>query len=149
MDVSPRTDRTGPWVTYAAFCERVLQEADGAVTLVRVVNRIVRVEPLTPPEQPVVALPTVLALAISLKAGSALGTCRVTLQTVSPSGIRAPEQAFDVLFESEDRGVNLILWPILINTEPAGLTWVDLRADGELLSRVPLRVVVQRIASGR
>jgi len=46
MDEEHRNSiRSGPYVQVAAFCERVLEEKDGVLTAVRIIDRFTQVRP--------------------------------------------------------------------------------------------------------
>ena len=62
----------------------------------------------------------------------------------TPSGLKLPDQLLPVLFEGDDRGVNLIIaFNMVIDQE--GVYWFDVMLDERLLTRVPLRILYQRI----
>ncbi len=65
------------------------------------------------------------------------------LRIQQPNGVSLPERSFDVMFEGEERGVNLILQLQMEGLE--GLYWFEISVNDCLLSRVPLRVIYQRI----
>jgi hypothetical protein len=139
-------------------CERVLQEQDGVLSVIRVIDRLMlgSVGPDAPDEMP--PLPVNFTLLVMLKAGDARGRFRVRLALEAPSGQAMPAEAtLPVLFEGEgDRGVNLII-PVGFQAEQEGLYWFDVwfgdprfSEQEELLTRVPVRIVYQpqRIGSG-
>lgn len=133
-----------PYLSTAVICEKVLQEKDDAVSLIRIVDRIsVTVSSLGSPEN-MPPIPVNLTAFISLKSGGARGRHTVKWQTETPSGLKLPEQLFPVLFEGEDRGVNLILNLNLI-ADQEGVYWFDVLLEDRLFTRIPLRIVYQRI----
>ncbi len=81
---------------------------------------------------------------ISFKSGSARGRHTVKLRIETPSGLKLPEQLLPVLFEGEDRGVNLMLG-INIVVDQEGVYWFDVLLEDVLLTRIPLRILYQRI----
>jgi hypothetical protein len=98
-----------------------------------------------PPE----AIPTVpvnYTLLISLKSGAARGSHSLHLSIEQPSGMHSPEQVLPVFLEGEDRGVNVIL-PLQLQLTEAGLYWFDLRFEDELLTRIPFRLIIQRLGA--
>ena len=137
----------GPYVCYAAFCEKVLQEKDGVVSLVRIVDRIT----LTPP--PGVAFeqaslpPFALTLAIGLKSGDARGTHQITVRGRSPVGGGEMNMNLSALFEGDDRGVALFA-TVNLQLKDDGLYWFDVLFEGQRLTSVPLRVLVQQTQLG-
>ena len=50
----------------------------------------------------------------------------------------------NVVFEGEDRGTNLIL-TLNIVVDQEGVYWFDVLLEDELLTRIPLRILYQRI----
>lgn len=136
--------RKGPWIGSASICERVIEEKDGVVSLIRMIDRVVQnaVGPEAPQEMPPFQLSGV-SLVLLLIPGGAKGRHSVRVQTETPSGQLLPAvMDLPVLFEGEDRGVRLIL-NLSIAMEQEGLYWFDVFLDDEsqLLTRVPLRVI--------
>jgi len=133
----------GPFVQMATFCEKVLQERDGVLSVIRAVERVlVTVDaPGAPAELPEgTVFQTTLLLA--LKSGDAQGRYQVVLRAEQPDGTHLPEQTFDAMFEQGERGVNLIIGMGLPMIE--GLYWFDVLVSDVLLTRVPLRIMYQR-----
>jgi hypothetical protein len=138
----------GPFLNVATVCEKVLQEQDGTLTAVRLIDRVFFM--LTPdgslqlPRHPIVFY-------IALKSGSARGRFAIDVEREKPSGEVSPIFSFPVLFEGEERGVNIVV-NALFEPDQEGLYWFNVRltdpqerpaADRPLLTRVPLRAVYQ------
>ena len=134
----------GPYLAAACFCEKVLQEQDGVVSLIRVIDRTtVATEGKDAPEE----LPTVKldqTLFLSFKAGFARGKMKVNVSPITPSGHPLPTVTTAVLFEGEDRGVNLIM-KTQLEVKEEGLYWFEVFVEEALVTRVPYRVLYQRI----
>jgi hypothetical protein len=130
----------GPYLTAAMFCERVLHERDGVLTAIRIIDRIMQTAtgPEPPDEMPPV--PLQLTALIAFKSGEARGSMNLALTPEDPSGRRLGTFTQGVLFEGEDRGVNLVM-AVNFVAELAGLYWFDLALDHEPVTRIPLRVV--------
>ncbi len=146
---------TGPFLNAALLCEKVLQESDGTVSIVRMVDRVtVNVNlavqgappvpvPL-PPEQMPPVLVNNLTLFVSFKAGSATGRSTLKTRLIGPTGLQLLETQLSVLFDGgEDRGANLIM-PLQLQLPTEGLYWFHLLLEDHFLSRVPLRLVYNR-----
>jgi hypothetical protein len=129
------------------FCERVLEDKDGVLSAIRIVDRIIHHArgPDSPEEMPTASV--ALTILVMLKAGAARGRNALRLRPEAPSGLRLPEVSFPVLFEGEDRGVNVVL-PIQFEVDQEGVYWFDVTLDDALITRMPLRIVYQRIALG-
>jgi hypothetical protein len=136
-----------PYLAAAFFCERVLQEQDGVLSAIRVVDRFIQRAqgPSAPEDMPVFSV--ALTAFLSFKSGAARGRSTIHLRQESPSGVRGPELSLPVLFEGEDRGANLVL-DINFQADQEGLYWFDVLLDDLLVTRMPLRVLYQRITTG-
>lgn len=141
-------DSGGPYLTAAFFCERVIEDKEGVLTAVRIVDRIVQtaVGAGTPDEMPPAAVS--LSLLVSLKSGRAKGRHDMQIMVESPAGLRSPvAPANSIFLEGEDRGANLVL-NLTFTAHQEGLYWFDVLLDGALLTRVPLRLLYQRLETG-
>jgi hypothetical protein len=139
----PRPDLGGPYVQIATFCEKVLQEQDGVISVIRAIDRVIRTEvgPEPPAIMPTMSLP--MTVLIQLRAAGALGRHTVSIRTEEPSGHRREPVELPVHFEGQDRGNNLLIDLMVANLQE-GLYWFDVLLDGErLLTRMPLHVIYQ------
>jgi hypothetical protein len=134
------SEAPGPYVQTAVFCEQVLQEQDGVLSLIRIVDRITHsaVGPDIPEQMPQV--PINLRAVITLKSGDSRGRHQVTIRPEAPSGQQLDPVTLPVLFEGEDRGVNLVVQLGLV-VDQEGLYWFDVLLGNRILTRMPLRVV--------
>jgi len=137
----------GPYVQMAAFCERVLHEADGVISLIRVVDRITHVErgSAAPEEMPEVHYP--LTLVVTLKSGSARGRHELTFTPQLPDGQKLQPITMTIQMEGEQRGVNIIS-QIDIPYKLEGLYWFVISFDGQPITRVPLEIQYSRLVTG-
>jgi hypothetical protein len=136
-------DPSGPHLQAALICERVLQEHDGTISAIRIIDRLTHfVQGPNVPE----ALPSFqqqIAFLIALKSGAARGRHTVRLDVEKPSGEQAPLASFPVHFEGEERGVNLVL-NTMFAPDQEGLYWFDVwLGQEERLTRMPLSVRYQ------
>ena len=138
----------GPYVQVAAFCERVLREGDGVLSLIRIVDVITHTEhgPDPPREMPEIRYP--LTIVLTLKSGRARGRHEITITPELPSGETLPAQTFTVQMEGEGRGVNVI-GPVDIPYTIEGLYWFSIRFDDQILTRLPLQVRYSRTVTGQ
>ena len=133
----------GPYLAAAVFCEKVLQERDGVASLIRIIDRTtVTLGKDAPPDLPVTLEPM---LFLSFKSGFAKEKMPVVIRPLSPAGQSLPAVTTDVLFEGDDRGVNLVV-QMKLEAKEEGLYWFDVTVEGRLVTRVPYRVLYQRIA---
>jgi len=140
------TQAGGPYLQAALFCERVLQENDGVLTIVRVIDRFT-VQVRGP--QASDALPPVpigFTAVIILKTGSFEGKYKLTLTPVTPTKKELPAASVDLLLEGgEDRGVNAIL-PVQMLANEEGVYWFEVKLAGQILTKIPLRLIYQTVS---
>ena len=133
----------GPHLSVAVLCERVLEEKDGVLSLIRIVDRITNAAtgPDAPDEMP--PAPINLTAVLSFKSGKARGSYTVKLRPEDPSGTQLPALDMPIHFEGEgDRGSNLVVNFNFV-AEMAGLYWIDVLFEDDLITRMPLRVIYQ------
>jgi hypothetical protein len=137
----------GPYVQVAALCERVLTEADGVLSLIRIVDVITHTErgPDPPREMPEVRYP--LTLVLTLKAGTARGRHDVTITPELPSGETRQPFTTTVQMEGAGRGTNIVM-QMNIPYTLEGLYWFNVRFGEHILTRLPLQVRYSRTATG-
>jgi hypothetical protein len=139
----------GPYLQAALFCDRVLEERDGALSAIRIIDRQMTqaIGADVPTDMPPVLLQSTLL--VMLKSGDARGRFTVRVRPEAPSGLQMPHMDIPVSFEGDgDRGVNLVV-PLQLQLVEEGLYWfdvflVDERGDSQtLLTRAPLRTLYQ------
>jgi len=135
----------GPYLQTACLCERVLEEKDGVLSAIRIVDRI-GIQAQFAPGQPAPAMPAIpvsLWVLISFKAGRARGSYSVRIEPRTPAGLKMPGPTVPVLLEGDDdRGVNLKLNLNFVAQEQ-GTYWFDVLFEDQLVTRMPLRVIYQ------
>lgn len=137
----------GPYVQVAAFCERVLREADGVISLIRVVDVVTHSERGADPPRDMPQVRYPLNLVISLKSGRAKGRHDVTITPELPSGETMPAITVTAQLEGEGKGF-LVISQIDIPYTMEGLYWFNVRFDDEMLTRLPLQIRYARMVTG-
>lgn len=134
----------GPYLAGALFCEKVLRESDGVVSLIRVVDRwTVRGSTEVMPQTLIQC-----TLVIMMKSGSFRGSGQLTLTPTAPSGKIMASIHLPVIFEGDDdRGIAVVA-PMGFPAEESGVYWFDLVVEGQSFTRLPLRVQYLRIVTG-
>jgi hypothetical protein len=136
----PTVFETGPYLIAATLCERAIQEGDGVLSLIRVVDKVTQAVagPTVPDKMPPIQVN--LTLVVVLKPGEARGRYRLGVRPEAPSGQRLPDAELPVSFAgAPDAGANLLLGINMI-AEEEGLYWFDVLLDDQLLTRTPLRI---------
>lgn len=129
-----------PWVQLAALCQSALTENTGQLSIIRIVDRWVVVGPTSTMQPANIQL----MLAIILKSDQMRGQYQLKIRLRSPLGITTEGPDLPALFEGDDRGVQAILPAGILATEP-GLYWFEILVEEELVTRVPLRILYQKI----
>jgi len=137
-----------PYVQVASVCERVLQEPDGVITPVRLIDVLTlsQVKVSTPAagnlEAQQVSIVEVmdLSLIVSLKSGDVTGDHKFSLTMHDPKGQIVPIGTdYPVVLKGND-GVNFKMKFGLPMNAPEGLYWFAVLWDGDELTRFPLRL---------
>lgn len=130
---------TGPWIAAALICEKVLMEANGIASAIRILDRYIFL--LGPDNQPLTPKLPIFFL-VSFKSGEALGSLPVRIEREDPSTARTPLVEAQLFFEGQDRGAQLVISAEFEPVEP-GLYWYDVFVSDRLVSRMPLRAIFQ------
>jgi hypothetical protein len=138
----------GPYLSAAFFCERVLQEKDGVLSFIRVIDRWNVVGP-TQTMNPTIIQGTIVVL---FKSGILRASAQVTITPVSPNGERLQPITLPVLFEGDDERGGGIILPMGFPVKEPGLYWfeVALAAQGgqsSVVAQIPMRIVYLQTGS--
>lgn len=140
------TPNTGPFLQLACFCEKVLTDNDGVLSLIRIVDQITQTATgVDVPEQMPPFVITDLKLVITLKAGESRGRYAVKLRPEDPSGLQLPPFEVAVQLIPGNQGVNVVT-DMQFAVQHEGVYWFDILfapggdADDWLLTRIPLEV---------
>lgn len=131
-----------PHLAVAVFCEKVLKEADGVISIIRIVDRF-RVRGTTPEMGRQTIRFTVM---IVFRAGFMRGKTTISIKPHSPSKKEMPTIDIPVLFEGDDERGVVIAAETNFEVDEEGLFWFDLAVMGETVTRMPLRIEYQQMA---
>jgi hypothetical protein len=135
---------SGPHLQLAAFCEKVLIEANNVISLIRVLDRF-NVNGPTPEMAPATLT---FFLVVSFKAGFVRGKHTIRIVPLSPSHVDLPAIEMPQFFEGDDdRGV-MIAAQMNFLVKDEGLYWFRVYFENALVTQIPLRVVYQQVGSG-
>ena len=136
----------GPYITAATFCEQVLQEASGVLSLIRIVDRMTTTAtgPTAPEQMPTSQLNWTLVIA--LKSGDARGSHPVKIVPQLPSGETLQPITLSAHLEGENKGQNLLA-RMNMPLEMPGIYWFQIFVDDQLMTKVPLEVIYSRIVT--
>lgn len=143
-EVQAGSKPTGPFVAAAVFAEKVLREADGVKSLIRIVDRVT-VSAVGPnPPETLEPFEWESVIFIQLKPGQARGGTSYRILMESPNGLTKEMASGSFNFVGgPNQGADLIA-PVKIRFEYAGIYWFDVEIDGRILTRMPLEVLYER-----
>jgi hypothetical protein len=140
--------RAKPHIAAALICEKVLQESDGVISAIRLVDTLYFGFVLAPgavvPDPPPPIQVSFTALVI-VKAGDALGSQKIRIAIVNPRGAPVGEPAvFEPYFEQPESGANFVV-NVGLQTNELGRYWLEVYSgsDAKPLARTPFRIVPQ------
>ena len=125
------------------MCERVLQERDGVLSFIRVIDRVTHTVPFdrSSPEEEFTYTVFVAATWIS---GDAKGRHEVSFTLERHDGLVTDfGPTFDIHFEGANRGPGVVFQSEL-TLKHEGLHWLAVRLDKETQTFMPLEVLYQR-----
>lgn len=135
----------GPYVQVACFCDVVLQDTSGAISLIRVIDTIYRSGSGPNPPEDMQSFNHSFNMVIMLKSGKARGRYNVTITPEMPNGETKDPILFTVHFDGEEKGANIIT-RMEFQFKYEGLYWFNVKLDDNLLTAIPLRVRYQRVS---
>lgn len=135
----------GPYLTTAVFCENVIEDKQGVLSLIRIIDRttVTVSGPDAPEKMP--QIPLTASLVLTFKAGFAKGSHTVRVRPKTPDGQPLPEVSVQMFLEGDDRGQNIVL-PLRMAVDQEGVYWFDVYVGERLFTRTPFRLVYQRLS---
>lgn len=140
------TDAARPTLSAALICERILQEHDGTVSVIRIIDSVemgIAAPPGARLPSPLPPLTIPLAVLVAVKSGGTRGRQSFRVSINGPDGRSAlgPEVGFETTFERDESGHNLIL-NIGLQVRESGLYWLEIYWKDEKtpLGRTPIRI---------
>ncbi|HLA10043.1 MAG TPA: hypothetical protein VJ023_05450 [Pyrinomonadaceae bacterium] len=137
----------GPYVAVACLCEQVIEDKRGRFSFINLIDRltIATRDQASPEQMPAITLRAKAVLIF--KSGFFRGPATVKLALRSPTEQIAGQSVFPVLFEGDDRGVAIVTNLNAILQEE-GLYWADVYLQDQIVTRIPLRTIYQRVVTG-
>ena len=145
MDAPPK----GPYVQAALFADMLLEDKTGALSAIRIIDRITHVIQGPSPPDDLPPFNRQLNALIALKPGGARGRQTFKLWQESPDGQRAVVGEGTFHFSgAPNTGANLML-ALNVTFRQEGLFYFDVEVDGSILTRMPIEVLYNRVTTGR
>ena len=130
-----------PQLRITALCERVLEEKDGAISLIRLIDRLIITAEGTdvPKELP----PGQVSLTAIMSWINGLGNYEAKIRVNFPDGNSFNTASLPFYLDSLDRVHNIVLRLTLPVKQP-GIYWFNFMLGDEIKTKIPLRVIYQR-----
>jgi len=131
-----------PYLKYGVTCEKVLQEKDGVLSLIRIIDKFVLT--ITGKEPPNELPPEVAPLTIVMGWAGGLGSHEASFSITRPDGTtQKSPQTWSFHLDALHRGHSIIL-SVPVEVTKAGVYWIEFILNGEVKGRTPFQVVYQR-----
>ena len=129
---------TGPYLSVATFCEKVMQETDGVLSMIRMIDRIYFES--NEPEAAVDKIVVPVVLLVGFRAGEYRGSGHVEVRVTTPSGkVGVTPIEFDCEFRDEAPGTATAI-NINFQFSEVGTHWFTVRFEGAEVTRIPLEL---------
>jgi hypothetical protein len=137
----PKANKEKPLMQMAVFCERVIEESDNVVSLMRIVDRVV--VSTDKDELP----PGIIKLwiAVMFKAGDAIGKRTIKVEGKDPSGDSIFVMQSNSTFEGAGHGTRSCVEAQIPITAP-GMHWFDVYVDDQWMTKMPLEIAYRKRA---
>ena len=129
-----------PYLNIASICERHILEADGAMTLVRIIDRFM----ISGDNADLPPTPLQFTVVVSFRSGNYRGRLELNLATLDPSMNTLSQVSFPVQFEGDDERAANTFGNVTMLVKEEGLYWIVVKLGEQEYTRIPLRVVYQK-----
>jgi hypothetical protein len=140
-------DQQLPFVSMGVFCEKALKEADGMLSLIRIVDQVNVPSPPPPlparegmPPPPPPYPISNLFFILRLMGGSACGTQQIVIVMSRPDGTETARKVLDLTFTDENYLHTSIINISIANTTQEGTMLLSVFASEVNIANVPLKV---------
>lgn len=139
------TELGGPYLALAVFCENVIEDKHGVLSIIRVIDRTIVTATGSGAPETMPAFPMNATMVLAFKSGFAKGSHRIKIRPVNPDGKPLPEVVVPLHLEGDDRGQSLVL-PFRMVLAQEGLYWFEIFVGDALVTRMPFRVIYQPVS---
>ena len=132
----------GPYLYLAATCEKVIKEADGTLTLCRIIDKFTISAP-TPSLPPGTI---VFSIVVGIRSGQAKGKRLLKVCGIDPEGVQCASGSQTIKLAGGATGMN-VQFDMQLQVTQTGVYWFSVTLDDQLLSKMPLVVTYQRVVA--
>ena len=137
----------GPFIQAACFCETVIEDKSGVLSLIRLIDTLIHTQAGEAPPEELPPFSHTFKLVIMLKSGDAKGRFNLRVEPELPNGSTEKNVIVTAYFEGEEKGQNIVAdMAYLFKLE--GLYWFNVFLDDKKLTSIPLRVKYNRVMIG-
>ncbi len=129
----------GPYLQAAVFCQDVIEDKSGALSLIRLIDTLTHAPEMTDPPKEMPPINWNWKLVVTMKAGKLRGRHEVKMVPQLPSGETRPPLVMQAYFEADEQGQNLIA-DMRFTFALEGVYWFAVYFDDDLLTKLPFRV---------
>jgi hypothetical protein len=130
-----------PKLRIGTLCERVLEEKDGVLSLIRIIDRLIITAEGT--EVPKELPPGQAAITAVMSWINGLGNYEARIRIQMPDNTSIESQTIPFYLDSLDKVQNLII-QMLLPVKVQGVYWFEFMLGEDIKNRLPLRVIYQR-----
>lgn len=138
-----RNPEYGPYLNAAFLCEKVLEQKDGVLSAIRIVDRLTH-NYAASPEKPSSGVPSFtydLTLLLALKAGQNPGATNIKITLKKPDNSELPALNQTMHLDSPaSRGGNLII-NSTFTFDQMGVWWFEVFINDVPRTKIPLQVI--------
>lgn len=137
----------GPFVQVACFCENVIEDKTGSISIIRIIDTLTHSQagPTPPPDLP--EFTHQFKLVLMFKSGAAKGRFDLRVVPELPNGSTENAVVVTAYFDGEERGQNIIA-DMVFKFTLEGLYWFDVFLGDVKLTSMPLRIKYNRVIVG-
>jgi hypothetical protein len=133
----------GPFLQIAVFCEKVLQEKDGVISAIRIVDRMTIAASGEGAPEKMPPIDIAIVMLVRFKSGSASGKYELKVKPISPSGKELATTTLPFMLGGGELAANIVL-NYTIKAEEAGLFWFDIMLNDKSFTKISLNVIYER-----
>jgi hypothetical protein len=130
-----------PWVQAAVFCDQIVEDRTGSISVIRIIDRFTMARPEGWDGKTHLMLP--LNVLLAFKAGDVKGERTLTIYLTSPKNKRKKLFQKGVEFFGTNISTNIKL-TVQFQFKTEGTHWFDIFVGKWLATRMPLTVVLQQ-----
>ena len=138
------SEKSGPFVQTACFCENIIEDKTGVFSLIRIIDTLNVTSRDTEPPDDMPSVRARLTMALMFKSGKARGRFDLRVDLEDPSGVSNNVIEMSVHFEGEEKG-HTVINPIDVEFAMEGLHWFNVYLEDDLVTAIPFKIRYSRI----